>query len=113
MKNEKLGEINSRYWRTNLKVVGSLLIIWAIVSCLISIVLVEPLNQIKILGFPLGFWFAQQGSIISFIILIFIYGILMNKIDRSFENEISSFKAGNKQAESDSDMTRNDKGGQP
>lgn len=112
MKDEKLSEINARYWKTNLKVVGTLLIIWAIVSCLLSIILVEPLNQIKISGFPLGFWIAQQGSIISFIILIFIYGILMNKIDKSFEEEIAKLGESNASDQSIENDSENKIGGE-
>ncbi|UII22079.1 DUF4212 domain-containing protein [Fulvivirga ligni] len=73
------------YWRRNLLYLTVLLIVWFIVSYLLSIVLVEPLNSIKIGGFPLGFWFAQQGSIYVFVVLIFIYVSLMNKLDKKFD----------------------------
>ena len=55
------------------------------VSFLFGIVLAENLNQFKLAGFPLGFWFAHQGSIYTFVILIFIYVILMNKLDKKFD----------------------------
>ncbi len=72
------------YWRTNIRYVLTLLAIWAIVSYGFGIVLVEPLNTIKIGGFKLGFWFAQQGSIYVFVVLIFVYVWLMNRLDRRF-----------------------------
>jgi putative solute:sodium symporter small subunit len=73
------------YWRANLRVVLLLLGIWFFVGHVLSIFLVEPLNHVKIGGFPLGFWFAQQGSIYVFIILIFVYARWMARIDRKFD----------------------------
>jgi putative solute:sodium symporter small subunit len=72
------------YWRANLRYVGILLSIWFLVSYVFGILLVEPLNDIKIGGFGLGFWFAQQGSIYVFVILIFVYVWLMNRLDKKF-----------------------------
>ena len=65
--------------------VGSLLAIWFVVSYGFGILLVEQLNRIRIAGFQLGFWFAQQGSIYVFVVLIFVYVRLMNRLDRSFD----------------------------
>lgn len=59
-----------------------LLFFWFVVSYLLGIVFVEPLNQFQLGGFPLGFWFAQQGSIYTFIILVFVYAHAMDRIDR-------------------------------
>lgn len=73
------------YWRTNLRYVAILLAIWATVSFGFGILLVEPLNRIRIGGFQLGFWFAQQGSIYVFVLLIVVYVILMNRLDRRFK----------------------------
>ena len=73
------------YWKSNLKYLGVLLSIWFIVSFLFGIVFAENLNQFKLAGFPLGFWFAHQGSIYTFVILIFIYVRLMNKLDKKFD----------------------------
>lgn len=72
------------YWRTNLRYVAILLAIWGLVSFGFGILLVEPLNRIRIGGFQLGFWFAQQGAIYSFLLLIIVYVILMNRLDRRF-----------------------------
>ncbi len=73
-----------KYWKTNLKYLGMLLSIWFIVSYVFSILLVDELNTIKMGGFKLGFWFAQQGSIYVFVILIFVYIRLMNKLDKKY-----------------------------
>ena len=73
------------YWKVNLKYLAILLSIWFLVSFLFGIAFAETLNQFKIAGFPLGFWFAQQGSIYTFVILIFVYVYLMNKLDKKFD----------------------------
>ncbi len=73
------------YWRRNLTYVGVLLAIWFLVSYGFGILLAEPLNRIRIGGFGLGFWFAQQGSIYVFVALIFVYVRLMNRLDRRYE----------------------------
>ena len=72
------------YWRINLKYLGTLLTIWFVVSYGFGILLAPTLNEIKLGGFKLGFWFAQQGSIYSFVILIFFYVFLMNRLDKQF-----------------------------
>lgn len=73
------------YWKKNLKYLTILLSIWFLVSYVFGILLVEQLNTIKIGGFKLGFWFAQQGSLYVFVILIFVYVRLMNKLDKKFD----------------------------
>tara|TARA_B100000780_G_scaffold132808_2_gene93135 strand:- start:5987 stop:6241 length:255 start_codon:yes stop_codon:yes gene_type:complete len=73
-----------KYWKENLKYLAILLTIWFVVSFGFGILLVEEMNTIKIGGFKLGFWFAQQGSIYVFVILIFVYILLMNKLDKKF-----------------------------
>lgn len=70
-----------KYWKTNLKYLGILLSIWFIVSYLLGIILVDQLNEFKFAGFKLGFWFAQQGSIYFFVLIILVYIRLMNKLD--------------------------------
>lgn len=72
------------YWRKNLTYLGILLSIWFTVSYGFGILLAPVLNEIKMGGFKLGFWFAQQGSIYVFVVLIFVYVILMNRLDREF-----------------------------
>jgi len=81
-------ELNKKmqaYWRRNVTYMAILLSIWALVSYVFGILLVEPLNTIHLGGFPLGFWFSQQGSIYVFVVLIFAYYILMRKLDRKFD----------------------------
>ncbi len=72
------------YWRQNLKYLVILLLIWFAVSFGAGILFKDALDTIKIGGFPLGFWFAQQGSIYVFVILIFVYIRLMNTLDKKF-----------------------------
>jgi len=75
------------YWRKNLQLLALLLTVWFVVSFGCGILFVEELNTIRMGGFKLGFWFAQQGSIYTFVLLIFIYIYLMNKLDKKFKKE--------------------------
>ena len=79
--------IKQNYWKTNLKYLLVLLFIWFTVSFGFGILLVEQLNKIRFGGFKLGFWFAQQGAIYVFVILIFVYIYLMNRLDKKFKNK--------------------------
>ncbi|MGM5470307.1 DUF4212 domain-containing protein [Flavobacteriaceae bacterium LMO-SS05] len=72
------------YWKQNIKYMFILLTIWFLVSYGAGILFKEQLNHIKIGGFKLGFWFAQQGSMYVFVILIFVYVYLMNKLDKTY-----------------------------
>jgi putative solute:sodium symporter small subunit len=72
------------YWRRNLRLMVVLLSIWFVVSFVCGILLVEQLNTVVIAGFPLGFWFAQQGSIYVFIVLILVYAVRMDRLDDEF-----------------------------
>lgn len=72
------------YWRANTALIRNLLIIWALVSLVFSILLVQPLNNLRLGGVPLGFWMAQQGSIFVFVALIFVYAVQMDKLDRKY-----------------------------
>lgn len=73
------------YWSANLRYLYILLTIWFVVSYVCGIFLVDTLNNFKLGGFPLGFWFAQQGSIYVFVVLIFVYMRLMNNLDKRYE----------------------------
>ena len=73
-----------QYWRTNIRYLTILLTIWFVVSFGCGILFVDFLNQYRIGHAKLGFWFAQQGSIYVFVILIAVYVVLMNKLDRKF-----------------------------
>ncbi len=73
------------YWRANIRILLLLLSVWFLVGYVLSIFFVEALNEIHIGGFPLGFWFAQQGSIYVFIVLIYVYARLMDRLDRKYD----------------------------
>ena len=77
-------EKNKAYWRKNLQYLVILLGIWFITSCLCSVVFVEQLDKIRIGGCPLGFYFSQQASIWVFVILIFVYAGLMNRLEKKY-----------------------------
>ena len=88
MENEiNLKERRKAYWRENLRILAILMSIWFTVSFGCGILFVDQLNQIKLGGFRLGFWMAQQGSIYVFLVLIFVYVRFMNKLDRKFRFE--------------------------
>jgi len=78
-------ENRAAYWKANLRLLTVLLIIWFVVSYGFGILLVEPLNAISLGGYKLGFWFAQQGSIYVFLVLIFVYAFAMNHLDKRFD----------------------------
>ena len=85
MKSAANNSSNTRaYWHANLRLIGTLLVIWAFVSYGCSILFVEALNEFQIGELPLGFWFAQQGSIYTFVVLIFVYAWRMQQLDRKF-----------------------------
>ncbi len=80
MSNKNLQE----YWQKNLRILAVLLSIWFFVSYGCGILFVDTLNQFQIGGYKLGFWFAQQGAIYVFVILIFVYVHMMNKLDKEY-----------------------------
>ena len=79
-------ENRAAYWKSNLRLLTVLLVIWFVVSYGFGILLRQQLDAVTVpgTGFPLGFWFAQQGSIYVFVVLIFVYVRLMNGLDREF-----------------------------
>ena len=79
-------EDNARaYWAANVRLILTYIAIWFVVSYGFGILLVDVLNHIELFGFKLGFWFAQQGSIYAFLVLIVMYALSMNKLDRKFD----------------------------
>ena len=80
-------KMKEKYWKKNILYLRILLTIWFISSFGFGILFVDILNQIKIKGFKLGFWFAQQGAIYVFVILIFVYVFLMNRLDKKFKEK--------------------------
>ena len=72
------------YWQANIRLMLVLLAIWFTVSFVCGILIVDYLNQFRLFGYKLGFWFSQQGSIYCFVILIFVYAFRMNALDKKF-----------------------------
>jgi len=81
-----------RYWRANIKIMILLLGIWALVGLGCGVLFADRLNEIKVSGFPLGFWFAQQGSILVFVALILVYGLWLNRLDAKHHAEIQGLR---------------------
>lgn len=73
------------YWKSNIKIVLSLLSVWFFISFVCGILLVDALDTIRIGGFKLGFWIAQQGAIFVFVVLIYVYIYLMDKLDDEYQ----------------------------
>lgn len=88
-----LDAAHSRHWRRSIKLTVSLLVVWAIAGLGCGVWFAEGLNEVTFLGFPLGFWFAQQGSIATFVVLILIYALTMRSFDRRLQNELAVIKA--------------------
>lgn len=78
-----------KYWKENILLIVKCLTIWFISSYVFSIILVDYLNLFRLGGYKLGFWFAQQGSIYVFVILIFYYAFKMNQIDKNYDTNKS------------------------
>ena len=78
----------NRYWRKNVLIMIVLLIVWAAVGLGCGVIYADRLNEVKLGGFPLGFWFAQQGSIIVFVLLILTYALLLNRLDATHHREL-------------------------
>ena len=94
-RSESAQELAARYWRANIALLLKLLAVWFLVSFGAGILFVEALNTIEVFGFKLGFWFAQQGSIFIFVVLIFVYANRMQAFERRFglsdEGEADSY----------------------
>lgn len=84
-----------RYWRKNIAIMLVLLAIWAIAGLGCGILFADHLNAYKLGGFPLGFWFAQQGSIIVFVLVILVYCILLNRLDAHHHDELTRLRSEN------------------
>lgn len=80
----QLDEATRRYWRANVSIMSALLAVWAFVGLGCGVLWADWLNQWSLSGIPLGFWFAQQGSIATFVVLILVYAISMNRLDARF-----------------------------
>jgi putative solute:sodium symporter small subunit len=78
---------DNRYWKENIRILTILLSIWFVVSFLMSVIFVDQLDSIRLGGFKLGFWMAQQGSVYVYVILIFVYLKLMDRLDHKYHHE--------------------------
>ena len=81
------------YWRKNLRIMGLLLVVWAIGGVGCGVLLADVLNGLHLGGFPLGFWFAQQGSILVFVLVILVYSLLLNRLDDRHHDEIERIRS--------------------
>ncbi len=77
-----------RHWRANLRITLTLLVLWALAGLGCGVIFAEKLNAVRIGGFPLGFWFAQQGSIAVFVVLILVYAVLVNRLDERLRRDL-------------------------
>ena len=77
-------EAKKRYWKTNLIVISILLSIWALVSCFGGVLFIDSLNAFRVGKLPLGFWIANQGSMLTFVVLILVYAVVMDIVDRRY-----------------------------
>jgi putative solute:sodium symporter small subunit len=80
----------ARYWRRNVALMAGLLVVWATASLGCGVLFVDSLNTIRLGGFPLGFWFAQQGSILVFVVLVLVYALAMERLDRQHHAELEA-----------------------
>ena len=87
---DRAAEAVSRYWKTNVRIMAALLLIWAAAGLGAGILFADSLSAYRIGGFPLGFWFAQQGSILVFVALILVYAIVMNRLDRKHHEDLEA-----------------------
>lgn len=82
----------SRYWRRNIAIMSVLLVIWAAAGLGAGVLWADTLNAWSLGGIPLGFWFAQQGSILIFVVLILVYALMLNRLDRQHHEELESIR---------------------
>lgn len=89
----RIAESIHRYWRKNLRVMAVCLVIWAVAGLGCGVLFADTLNRFSLGGFPLGFWFAQQGSIVVFVLLILIYGLVLNRLDAEHHRDLERIRA--------------------
>jgi putative solute:sodium symporter small subunit len=93
---ERVRAALDHYWRSNLRIMAGLLVVWAFVSFGCGILFADWLAQFRLpfTGFPLGFWFAQQGSIAVFVVCILVYCLAMNRLDRRHHEDLQAIERG-------------------
>lgn len=82
----------ARYWRSNLRIMAVLLFVWAVAGLGCGVLFADLLNRFRLGGFPLGFWFAQQGSIAIFVLLVLAYAVLLNRLDTRHHAELEALR---------------------
>jgi putative solute:sodium symporter small subunit len=81
-----------RYWRRNVRLTAGLLALWALAGLGCGVLFADALNRVRLGGFPLGFWFAQQGSILVFVVLILVYALVLNRLDARHRRELAALR---------------------
>ena len=92
VRDPRVAEAIDRYWRRNVTVMAILLSIWAVAGLGCGVLFADALNRFRFGGFPLGFWFAQQGSILVFVLLVLVYGLVLNRLDARHHRELESIR---------------------
>ena len=92
VRDPRIAEAIDRYWRSNLRIMAGLLLVWAAVGLGCGILWADTLNEFRLGGFKLGFWFAQQGSVITFVVLVLAYALLMARLDRRHHEELERIR---------------------
>jgi len=90
----RVADAVNRYWRRNVTIMSVLLIVWAVAGLGAGVLFADTLNAWSLGGIPLGFWFAQQGSIIVFVVLILVYAVMLNRLDRQHHEELAAIERG-------------------
>ena len=93
LRDPRIAESVRRYWRKNLRVMAACLLVWAFAGLGCGVLFADTLNQFHLGGFPLGFWFAQQGSIVIFVLLILVYGLALNRLDAEHHRDLERIRA--------------------
>jgi len=94
MRDPRVVEAIDRYWRRNVRIMVALLVVWAVAGLGCGVLFADVLNRFQLGGFPLGFWFAQQGSILVFLVLILVYALLLNRLDDQHHVELARIGSG-------------------
>ncbi len=92
VRDPRVAEAIHRYWRKNVRVMVALLAVWAIAGLGCGVLFADTLNHFRLGGFPLGFWFAQQGSILIFVLVVLFYCLLMNRLDKEHHRELERIR---------------------